>query len=105
MDSDKFPNHEKFAVYFAEPRISICLGAFGLVWQDVGDDAFVASFRGIIDGGIRSRAEAFDDGVGPAPGRDVLRPSSGIQKLVLSRRHAYFNLITDLKNSTTTPFI
>ena len=85
-DSDEFLNYERFAVNFTEPSISICLGAFGVVRQDVGDDALVAPFRGVFYSGVSSRADAFDDGAGSSPCRDVLRPSSGIQKLALRRR-------------------
>jgi hypothetical protein len=104
-DSNKFTNNERLAVDFAKSSIGFCLGTFGVVWQDVGDDAFVASFCGVIDSSVSSRAEAFDNGARSSPGRNVFRPSAGIQKLALSRRHAYFNFFTDLKNTTTAFFI
>ena len=64
-NSDELSNYERLAVHFAESSISICLGSFGMVRQDVGDDALVALGSGVIDGGISSRAKPLEDGEGP----------------------------------------
>ncbi len=59
---------------------------FGLccaVEGEVGDDAFVPTFGGVVCDDVGRGAQALNDGAGPMPGSDVFGSAAGLHELSL----------------------
>ncbi len=101
-DGNVFVDEKGLAIDFAElGRAGIRLGFRGSVGQHVGHDAFIPSFRRIVDDGITGHIQTLKDGARASASGDVFGSSAGLQKLRLSWRHANFNFFAYLKNTTS----
>ena len=76
-----------------------------VVGQHVRSDALISPVSSVICDGIRSVAEAFDDGAWSFPGRDMLRTAAGLLHLLRCRRNRDFHFLANQKRFTTAVFV
>ena len=75
-DGDEFTTEKRLAVMRVETSVGVCFRFLSVVAAHVGDNALIASVRGVIGDGVRRSAKAVQYRAGATPGGDVLGPST-----------------------------
>jgi hypothetical protein len=101
LESSVLAHYLPTTVRLTEGGVRVPFGSCSFVGQNVGNDTFIAAFRGVIHCCIGSSGEALQNRAGAAPGSHVLRSSAGCKKLSLRGRNADFDFFAYLRNATS----